>query len=998
MRRTSKTATKAGANVAQRERFLSAMCRSTADGLIATDRNRIVIFLNPAAQALTGWREKKALGKDLTQVFNITDEEKRNSTESLATKALKEGTVASVSHGMMLLARDGTAHRILGDIVPVINDKGEVTGVVVAFRSIADGQWAAEELQRSEERYRLLFDNYGDPITVLGIDGRLLLINAVGARNFGGRPEDFVGKWYYELFPEQGSAYLERLREVALLGVAADFEDVVELPLGSRWFWSILQPIRDESGNVYAVQVVSHDITERKRTEEALRESEAKLRSVLESSPDIVYMVDGDFRITFINRVLPGYDPKEVLGSKVTNWMPPESQDIMKKSLEEVFLTGETQTLDMIGYGEHRSMAWYWTRFAPVKERDQIFAVLMTARDITERRQAENKYATIIETALSGFWITDLKGRFLDVNSSYCWMTGYTREELLRMSINDLEAGERPEETVKHIRKVMEQGYDHFETRHRRKNGQIIDLEVSAKYYDAEGGQLVVFLRDITERKLAEEKVRESEERFRAIFDNSIDGILVTDIETGSFYMCNKAMSQMLGYSPQEIKEMEVADLHPKEALPYVAGEIERESRGDLPIPKEIPVKRKDGSLFYAEVTPSLITFGGKKYLAGIFRDITERKQAEDLFHTLFSSSPIGAYIAQHGKFQMANQQFEDLTGYTDGELRSMYPLDLVFPDDRSTVRENAIKMLKGKLSPMYEFRMVNKAGQIRWLMEKATSIQYLGQRATLGALMDITERRQAEQKLKEAYEEERKLRSELEGEIKKRVEFTRGLVHELKTPLTSVIASSELLESELPEGPLLRMARNISRSADNLNKRVDELFDVARGELGMLRLSLTTVDPLPLLQELADEMNPVASNRLQSLALDLPPSLPPAWADRDRLRQVVLNLLGNACKFTSEGGRITLRARGEDDKMIVEVEDTGPGIGEEEQQHLFTAYYRAEGDGKRSRGLGLGLALCKTLVELHGGQIWVKSKKGVGSTFGFSVPLAGASQFNGVR
>jgi signal transduction histidine kinase len=282
--------------------------------------------------------------------------------------------------------------------------------------------------------------------------------------------------------------------------------------------------------------------------------------------------------------------------------------------------------------------------------------------------------------------------------------------------------------------------------------------------------------------------------------------------------------------------------------------------------------------------------------------------------------------------------------------------------------------------------------------MEKATSIQYQGQRATLGALMDITERRQAGQKLQEAYEEEKGLRSELEGEIKKRVEFTRGLVHELKTPLTSVIASSELLASELAEGPLLRMARNISRSADNLNKRVDELFDVARGEMGVLRLSLTSVDPLPLLQELADEMGPIASNRQQSLALDLPPSLPPAWADADRLRQVVFNLLGNACKFTGEGGRITLRARGEGDKLIVEVEDTGPGIDEEAQKQLFTAYYRVEGDGKRSRGLGLGLALCETLVELHGGQIWVKSKKGVGSTFGFSVPLAEASQLNGVR
>jgi len=211
MRRTSKTAAKAGARVvadegnavAERERFLSAMCESTADGLIATDRNRIVTFLNPAAQTLTGWREEEALGRDLIHIFNITDEEKGNSTESLAMKALREGTVVSMSGGMTLIAKDGTAHRILGDIVPVINDKGEIAGVVLAFRSIADDQWVAEELKRSEERYRLLFDNYGDPISIYSIDGSLLMVNSVGAKSLGGKSGDLVDKSIYHLHPEQ---------------------------------------------------------------------------------------------------------------------------------------------------------------------------------------------------------------------------------------------------------------------------------------------------------------------------------------------------------------------------------------------------------------------------------------------------------------------------------------------------------------------------------------------------------------------------------------------------------------------------------------------------------------------------------------------------------------------------------------------------------------------------------------------------------------------------
>ena len=372
----------------------------------------------------------------------------------------------------------------------------------------------------------------------------------------------------------------------------------------------------------------------------------------------------------------------------------------------------------------------------------------------------------------------------------------------------------------------------------------------------------------------------------------------------------------------------------------------------------------------------------------------------------LMSNLPGMAYRCQNDRQRtmiFVSEGSTELTGYGPSELvgsTGVAYMELIHSDDSQRVWNDIQAALSDKRPFQSVYRIHSARGEEKWVWEKGSGVfsSETELQAIEGFIADITERRRAEQNLQEAYEEERKLRSELEREIKKRVEFTRALVHELKTPLTSVIASSELLTSELPEGPLLRMARNIGRSADNLNKRVDELFDVARGELGMLQLSLTSVDPLPLLQELADEMGPVASNRQQSLALEVPSSLPPVWADGDRLRQVVFNLLGNACKFTGEGGKITLKAREEGDKLIVEVEDTGPGIGEEEQQRLFTAYYRVEGDGKRPRGLGLGLALCKTLVELHGGQIWVRSKKGVGSTFGFSVPLAGASQLNGVR
>ena len=253
----------------------------------------------------------------------------------------------------------------------------------------------------------------------------------------------------------------------------------------------------------------------------------------------------------------------------------------------------------------------------------------------------------------------------------------------------------------------------------------------------------------------------------------------------------------------------------------------------------------------------------------------------------------------------------------------------------------------------------------------------------------EIVGRKKAERQLEGLYEEEKELRHKLEAEMEKRVDFTRALVHELKTPLTSILASNELLLEELEDEALLRLGRNVSQAASDLSRRVDELLDLAKGEVGILELDCTQLDALQLLQGVAAEMTPAAARRGQQLEVWLPSSLSPVWADEDRLRHVLFNLFNNALKWTPDGGRITLSAAEQDGFLHVEVQDTGPGVGEEDIETLFEPYRHGKGDGPRPLGLGIGLSLCKTLVELHGGKIWAASHAGKGSTFGFSLPLA---------
>ena len=368
-------------------------------------------------------------------------------------------------------------------------------------------------------------------------------------------------------------------------------------------------------------------------------------------------------------------------------------------------------------------------------------------------------------------------------------------------------------------------------------------------------------------------------------------------------------------------------------------------------------------------------------------------KQDEETLKIFRTNMPIGLFIIQDGRFKFVNDNLRALLADVSDEIIESYSMKLVYPDDRERVRESAIKILRGESTTPYKYRIVDKEGQIRWLLESVASIQYQGRRAILGHAMDITEREMAQVKLEEAYEKERRLRQELQVEVQRRVEFTRALVHELKTPLTPIMSSSDLLVSGLKEEPWLSVAQNIQRGAINLNRRIGELLDLARGEIGMLRLNPKRVDMMMLLQHLGSEMSAVASSNGQLLKVELPESLSPPWADSDRLRQITQNLLVNATKFTPEGGTITLRAKEENGSIVVEVQDTGYGIPEEEQRRLFRPYHRQTGDREHLSGLGLGLALCKNLVQLHGGRIWVRSQESKGSTFSFSIPINSRAQ-----
>ena len=383
------------------------------------------------------------------------------------------------------------------------------------------------------------------------------------------------------------------------------------------------------------------------------------------------------------------------------------------------------------------------------------------------RREEDKKYTAIVQAALDGFWVNDLEGRFLEVNDSYCRMIGYTREELLTMSIPDVEALEKPEETAQRIRKIIKRGYDRFETCHRHKDGKIIDIEVSVNYVDVDGGRMVVFLRDITERKKAEGKLRESEAKFRGLFENIPDGIFQTTPDD-RILAVNPALVRMLGYeSEEELLKAKPSDMwmKPEKRKAYIK-KLEREG---VQRNFELHLKRKNGQeVVVLENTHVVRDEQGRVlYYEGTMTDITERrrieealKKSEEEYRALLENArDIIVTFDLKGNVTSVNRAVEEY-GFKKKEIVGESMLQFVSEKYRPEALKELAEIARGN----------QVEGEIGLITPKGEKIaEYRGNPTMLGKKVvgsqaifrDITERKQMEEALRAS---EERYRTVIEG------------------------------------------------------------------------------------------------------------------------------------------------------------------------------------------------------------------------------------------
>ena len=352
-------------------------------------------------------------------------------------------------------------------------------------------------------------------------------------------------------------------------------------------------------------------------------------------------------------------------------------------------------------------------------------------------------------------------------------------------------------------------------------------------------------------------------------------------------------------------------------------------------------------------------------------------RQSEELFRILFYSSPIGIYIVQNGRFRLVNHQLTRISKYNEDELVGMLPLGFVFPEDVPAVRESAVKMLKGERSSAYDFRIVTKSAEIKWVMETVAPIFYEQKRATLGNLIDVTERKQAEEKLKQITAEAQRSNTELE-------QFAYVISHDLQEPLRMVSSYTQLLAKRY-QGKLDADADEfIAYAVDGAKRMQTLLYDLLEySRVGTRGKPFSLADSKDIVEQAMANLKIAIEESGAVVTYD---TLPTVMADEGQLVRLFQNLIANAIKFRrQEPPRVHISAKRRYNVAIFSVRDNGIGIDPQHFQSIFEIFRRLHTRDEYP-GTGMGLAICKKIVERHGGRISVQSQPGVGSTFDFTI------------
>jgi PAS domain S-box-containing protein len=887
------------------------------------------------------------------------------------------------------------------------------------------GQNVNNRVQVSEQFFRSIFENAQIGISFFNIDGSTVFSNRALHEMLGYTGEELshFEKWDEIIHPDERAFGAERYAQ--LVQGKNDNDEweqrFIRKDGGMLVANGRFSLLRDAAGKPQYVASFTEDITESKRAQEERNRIAKQMEMLLESTGQGIYGIDLKGNCTFINRAtceLIGYRPGEVMGRNVHKLIHHHKQDGSVYPIDEcpiyrAFKKGEGCCIDteLIWRRDGSPIPVEYSSF-PILEGGVITGAVVTVVDITERKQAEERlrsseqlFRSIFENAQIGVAYFNIDSQEHISNRALHEMLGYTGEELSRLGQWDKIVA--PEERASGAERYAEliQGKrdtDEYEQRFIRSDGSILVANDRFQLVrDAVGKpQYIVGLtEDITERKRAQDALKESEQLFRSIFENSQIGISVFAIDTQT-HITNRALQEMLGYSEEGLRRLEQWDriVQPEErasGAKRYAALIQGEREADE---FENRYVQRDGRVVVGKGRFQLLrdAAGKPQYVVALTEDITERKRSEEalqaseqLFRTVFENSPVGIGLYNIPKSQyFTNRALHEMLGYTHEDLSTVGKWDqIVHPDQRADGARRYQELLEGKVDYdeweqhfiRRDGRLVIADGAFTMIRDPTGNPRYL-----LNTTKDITDRKQAEADLLAAKEE-------AVAATKAKSDFLANMSHEIRTPMNAILGMTHLaLKTELTPKQRDYLTKT-KVAAQALLGIINDILDFSKIEAGKMDVENTEFRLDQVLEDLSSVVCQKARDKDLEFLIAPPKNLPPNLVgDPLRLGQILINLVNNAVKFTESGEVLVTVALEEQlaDRVKVRFSVRDSGIGMTPQQHtkLFQAFSQADtSTTRRYGGTGLGLSISKRLVEMMEGTIWAESEPGVGSTFHFT-------------
>ncbi|MCA1632674.1 MAG: PAS domain S-box protein [Acidobacteria bacterium] len=1052
------------------EESLATTLKSIGDAVITTDVEGRVLFLNAVAEKLTGWTDDEARGCDLSEVFRIVNEKTRAVVESPVAKVLREGGAVGLANHTVLLAKDGREIPIDDSGAPISDEGGHVVGVVLVFHDITERRKSEAALQRRERELTDFVENATVGLHWVGADGTILWANRAELEMLGYDAEEYIGHNIVEFHADRPiiDDILDRLTRNEALH---EYDARLRAKDGSARYVQINSNVMwGDDGEFIHTRCFTRDVTARRQAEEARRESEERLLAIAETASDAIITIDEESRMLFTNSAAEkifGHARAEMDGQQLTMLMPDYLRRVHEEALGRYVETGRRhiswESVRVPGLHKDGREIPLEVSFAEFVRNGRHFFTGV-ARDVTERTRAEvereqlgaqiegerRRLRDIVGNVPGVVWeawgVPDAANQRIDFVSDYVEeMLGYTVGEWVSTPnfwLSIVHPEDR-EHAAAEARRKFESGLGGTNRfRWVTKDGRVIPVETQSVVIRDQRGEPVGMrgvTMDITARERAEEEIRESERRYRALAD-AMPQIVWTARPDGYFDYYNRRWFEYTGKTFEETRGWGWQPvLHPNDvehALRTWATSIET---GE-PYRIEYRFRRASDAEYRWHLgrAEPLRDAGGRivKWF-GTGTDIHDQKQAEERLRFLAEAGALLASsldyeatlarlarlgVAALGDYCVIDVVEDDAsirrvaTAHRDPSKEELTAELRRFPPDPGAAGHGVAKALRTgrtEITPLVTEESLRGLARdtehadvlLRLGLKSFIIVPLVTRGRAIGALsFALTRAARAHTPTEVSFAEElarlaalaidnARLYGRAREVNRAKDEFLATLSHELRTPLTPIIGWTHMLRSGHINAPdTAHGLRVIDKNSQALSRLINDLLDMSSILSGKMRIESAAVDLGSVVREAVETTRPLAEARGVSFDIaasegDAPFSVS---GDRTRLVQVFWNLLNNAVKFSPQGGRVRIEWRADDASARVEVSDEGQGIPPEFLPHVFERFRQADGSTTRSHGgLGIGLALVKSFVEAHGGTVGAASEgEGRGSRFAVSLPL----------